>query len=719
MTTIDPYVNTAAYLDDYFTLLALRLHRAVLLTRLLRGPDTNEAFLGLFLSEAEVDTLLAELHGATLTKNGEIVLLEAAATALSKQIKDRLAVTRQPLRPQQIAGLFHLSSQAVELLLLLLAPEVDNRFGRVYAYLQDDVTRRWLSPGLALQLLSGTAPNDPTGRALFMPNAPLVEAQLIHIVREREGLAIPLIDRSLKLDDAIVEYMLEHDTLDPRLAGLILPTTPEHTWHDLILEPTVQTQLTHLIELWQNPGAPAAFFWGRVGSGKATAVAALARTLGRSLLTLDGTVLALRPLPEQTRLLSLAIRQAQLRHAILHLRSLDVLDEKGRATALRQLRPGLILSARTPYSFHELANPPITIHFPVPSFDLRQQLWQTALNGRFQMNGHVPTELAGRFRLTPGQINQAARAAQQHAWLRDGPKAIPNQADLFEGCRQQSNPSLARLATKVVSPYTWNDLILPDTQLSLLHAVESQVRHIHTVYQQWGFDSKLALGKGLTALFSGISGTGKTMAAGILAHALGLDMYKIDLSGVVSKYIGETEKNLSHIFDEASTANAILFFDEADALFGKRSEVKDAHDRYANIEISYLLQKMEEYEGVAILATNFSQNMDEAFTRRLQFHIPFPSPQADDREHIWRGLFPTEAPRADNIDFAFLAHQFELTGGHIKNCVLAAAFMAAEEGVPIGMSHLLQGVVRELGKLGRPITRASFAEYFTMIRRRS
>ena len=206
------------------------------------------------------------------------------------------------------------------------------------------------------------------------------------------------------------------------------------------------------------------------------------------------------------------------------------------------------------------------------------------------------------------------------------------------------------------------------------------------------------------------------MAAGILARSLGLDMYKIDLSGVVSKYIGETEKNLDRIFFEASTANTVLFFDEADALFGKRSEVRDAHDRYANIEISYLLQKMEEYDGVAILATNLSQNLDEAFTRRMQFVVEFPLPHAEDRERIWRGLIPEVAPRSDDLDFRFLGRQFELTGGNIKNCVLSAAFLAAEDGRVIGMTHMIQGVALEYCKLGRPLTRSHFGNYYPKVR---
>jgi SpoVK/Ycf46/Vps4 family AAA+-type ATPase len=232
------------------------------------------------------------------------------------------------------------------------------------------------------------------------------------------------------------------------------------------------------------------------------------------------------------------------------------------------------------------------------------------------------------------------------------------------------------------------------------------------VYEQWGFGARHSYGKGLAALFSGPSGTGKTMSAGVITRVLGLDMYKIDLARVVSKYIGETEKNLDRVFAEAVNANAVLFFDEADALFGKRSEVKDAHDRYANIEISYLLQKMEEYEGLAILATNFGQNLDEAFNRRLHFIIDFPLPRAEDREAIWRGHMPPSAPVATGIDFGFLAQQFELTGGAIRNCVRAAAFAAAEADAPIAMSHLVQAVAGELAKLGRPLQRSDFGEHF-------
>jgi SpoVK/Ycf46/Vps4 family AAA+-type ATPase len=230
------------------------------------------------------------------------------------------------------------------------------------------------------------------------------------------------------------------------------------------------------------------------------------------------------------------------------------------------------------------------------------------------------------------------------------------------------------------------------------------------VYDQWGFDEKLSLGKGLNLLFAGPSGTGKTMAAEVLARELGLELYRIDLSSVVSKYIGETEKNLSHIFNEAATSNAVLFFDEADALFGKRSEVRESHDRYANIEINYLLQKMEQYEGTVVLATNMRKNMDDAFVRRIQFTIEFPFPAFDQRLAIWQKAWPAATPRED-LDLEFMARRFEMTGGNIRNIALAAAFLGAEDGGLVTMKHLIRATWQEHHKMGKVIMESEFGEY--------
>jgi SpoVK/Ycf46/Vps4 family AAA+-type ATPase len=284
-------------------------------------------------------------------------------------------------------------------------------------------------------------------------------------------------------------------------------------------------------------------------------------------------------------------------------------------------------------------------------------------------------------------------------------------ADIYDGCRLQSNRKLSNLATKINPHYNWDDLILPPEQMQMLREICNSVKYRTLIYDEWGFDGKLALGKGVNVFFAGLPGTGKTMSAGIIAGELGLALYKIDLSSVVSKYIGETEKNLSSIFDEAQTSNAILFFDEADALFGKRSEVRDSHDRYANIEVSYLLQRVEEYQGVVILATNLRKNMDDAFVRRMHFSIEFPFPNKKERRRIWEQIFPKTTPRSPDLDLDFMAQRFEMAGGNIRNIALASAFLAADDGEAISMNHLISATRREYQKMGKMVSEGEFGDY--------
>jgi SpoVK/Ycf46/Vps4 family AAA+-type ATPase len=311
--------------------------------------------------------------------------------------------------------------------------------------------------------------------------------------------------------------------------------------------------------------------------------------------------------------------------------------------------------------------------------------------------------LAGQFALTSGQIRDAVASARDMAAQRGVPLQVE---DLSLAARAHSNPRLSSLARKIEPRYAWRDIILPDDQLDLLHELVATVRGRPLVLDEWGVRRKLVSSAGVPILFAGDPGTGKTMAAEIIAQELGLDLYKIDLSTVVSKYIGETEKNLEKIFNEAQSSNAILFFDEADAIFGKRSEVKDAHDRYANIEISYLLQRMEMYDGVTILATNLRANLDDAFTRRLHFSVDFPFPKEEDRLRIWHTLFPPDVPREADLDFGLLARRFKLAGGNIRNIIVSAAYLAAADGQRVTMAHLLHGTRRELQKMGRLVNEA-------------
>ena len=306
--------------------------------------------------------------------------------------------------------------------------------------------------------------------------------------------------------------------------------------------------------------------------------------------------------------------------------------------------------------------------------------------------------LASQFSLTSGQIRDAVASAQDRAAQRGDELQLE---DLFAAARLHSRPKLSDLARQIIPRYTWEDIVLPEHQREILSEIVSTIRERAKVLEGWGVGKKLVPSAAVTVLFAGPPGTGKTMAAEVIAGDLGFDLYKIDLSSVVSKYIGETEKNLERIFQEAENSNTILFFDEADAMFGKRSEVRDAHDRHANIEVSYLLQRMESFDGVTILATNLQANLDEAFLRRLHFvlNIPFPNVQA--RQNIWETLFPPNVPRAADLDFALLADRFKLAGGHIRNIIVSATYLAAANGGQVTMEHLFHGTRRELHKMGR------------------
>ena len=359
----------------------------------------------------------------------------------------------------------------------------------------------------------------------------------------------------------------------------------------------------------------------------------------------------------------------------------------------------------------------VCFQFDLPDYAARLRLWENAIAtvdrevarpGVGGVGGSVCFDAGADFR-------RDAVGGRLAVFV--GPRIVRtlDAAALFDAARAQSDQSLGSLAAKVKTLHGWDDLVLPRVTLQRVKEIAAAIRHRHVVYSEWGFDKRIAAGLGLKILFSGASGTGKTMTAGVIAADLGLDLYKIDLSGIVSKYIGETEKNLDRIFHAAESSNAILFFDEADALFGKRSEVQDAHDRYANIEVAYLLQKIEEYEGVVILASNLSKNIDLAFARRMHYVVEFPLPDESQREKLWRGMFPAAVPLGKDVDFQFLARQFPIAGGDIRNVALEAAFLAAQDGKLVTMKQLAKALARQMMKQGKVPSATDFKQYHDLI----
>jgi hypothetical protein len=483
-------------------------------------------------------------------------------------------------------------------------------------------------------------------------------------------------------------------------------------------------QLSQLVGHAGTDGANLVLYCqGSYGVGKQTAAMACCQELGGALLVVDGKRLAASSLEEFATLARLIDREARLQGVLLYWEDFDALltDEKDAhlATLLPVLEahpgPTFLAGAATWEPVDALRSVTfVRLPFPQPGYQERLHLWRATLaeDAGVTLDPELDlAALANKFRLSGGQIRDAAATARNLARGRAPGTPLLTQADLHAACRLHSNRKLAELAQKITPHYTWDDLVLPGDRQAQLGEIYHQVQYRALVYDAWGFDRKLAMGKGLSILFAGPPGTGKTMAADVLAGALELDLYKIDLSTVVSKYIGETEKNLARIFDEARTSNAILFFDEADALFGKRTQVRDAHDRYANVEISYLLQKMEEYEGVVILATNLRKNLDEAFVRRLHVTVEFPMPDVADRRRIWAQIWPAATPRDPDLDLDFLASRVDVAGGSIRNIALAGAFLAAADGGVVTMQHLLRATHREYQKMGKVLTAREFGEY--------
>jgi ATP-dependent 26S proteasome regulatory subunit len=609
------------------------------------------------------------------------------------------AITQSP-RLNDLQQHFNLSTFDLKLIAIALAPEIDLRYERIYAFLQDDVNRKRPTVELALNLLCHDPSSKISQRIHLAPAAPLIHHGILHLIPEHNQPHAPFLAHFLSLDEQITRFILDIPGLDTRSQPFSTLQPPEIGQTPPPLPESITTQLDRA----QTSKQPfQLYFHGMSGIGKQRTAKAIAQHLNQSLITVD-LMLAKAHTADLTAIAKLLCREALCQKSILYLSRVDeflTIDPPPIAQQILDIFaeysiPLILSGQQSDSTLFRGTLHPVTIPFNLPDFTQRRTYWQTTLaNHQIHPEPNSLNTLSDRFRLNPEQIDRAiATACQTHA-------TPPSLKTLLAAARQQSGQALGAMARKVSPKYTWDDIILPPETFSQLKEVCSHMQYRTQVYDQWGFDRKLSMGKGINVLFSGPPGTGKTMAAEVIAHALELDLYKIDLSQIVSKYIGETEKNLDRIFTAAHQSNAILFFDEADALFGKRSEVKDAHDRYANIEVGYLLQKMEEYEGMAILATNFRQNMDDAFARRMQAIIEFPFPDEVSRHRLWQTLFPTESPLSEDVDLQSLAQDIRLAGGNIKNIVLAAAFYAASEGTSIHMTHLLKAAEREHQKLGR------------------
>jgi predicted AAA+ superfamily ATPase len=729
-----PFTSPIEHIAAELEWLRLLLHRETLRLKA-ANLLAADPFRGLYLADEHVDAILRNWNseqGHTL--DPRITEIEETAASLRESIDVQLEQSElagSPMPISQLAVKFGLSDFECHALIAALAVEIDLRFESLYSWVRNDVTRKSPSVDLVLKLFCETPWQLMEARNSFRSDAPLFAHQLLRPGSDQQERDPSLLARSLRVDERVHDFLLypekiEQGAIDARLRSFTSIVKPLRRLTSLHLPSDLTAQLRRAAEM---PTDSIWCLYGPEGSGKRSAVEALSSERDRALLAIDLHKLMHSQLPSVT-LLHLLLRDAVLFDAdILFERAETVTSEHPNSTplldALQEMLPskGIRIYIAAEAKFPNSTRRRIRWHnfeFPIPAVPARVQLWREALEkNRSDITADLDVDLlANRFALTGGAIHRACADAVVTAQIQGTANLPLSSLQIEAAARLQSNHGLRQFAQKVESTASWKSLIVPQHIHRQLLDVCTAERHRHTVYTKWGFDQRLIAGKGLNVLFCGSSGTGKTMSAGILARELGRDLYRVDLSIVVSKYIGETEKQLSLIFREAKTSNAMLFFDEADALFGKRSEVKDAHDRYANVEIAYLLQKMEEYEGIVILATNLRRNMDDAFSRRMHHVVEFPFPDAEHREKIWRSILPPGAPVAGDVNFSFLARQFELAGGSIRNIALAAAFIAAEEGVAIRMEHCVIATALELQKNGKLPSRSEFRDYYDLIRSR-
>jgi hypothetical protein len=658
------------HLFDRLAGLERRIRDAVDLRRSV-DPHPEDPFRGLYLSDETIDALFDDRRGP----------FAPFAAAVPDGVLARLAAT------------VPLTELDVELLLIAVAPDVDSRFEQFYGYLNDDVTRRRASAGLALRLC-GVPEGSAVGRARLDADAPLITSGLLTV----DDPDRPFLSRSLRVADRVVTHLLGDTRPDPAL-GDIARLGDESTGlpgSDLLAR--ALGGRVRLIYLRERPGSGAM----ELGS------AALSLAGFAALLVDPGRLPTGPGQADTTRAL---LREALLRGAGV---VIGPIDATGAPPPL-----GLLAHPAVPVIAHGTSvwdprwSPVAPLQHdvrPLPASD-RAEIWRSSLDGRLAP-GVDPAEATAHFVLGPGQIRRAAEAAAMAAYAHGGAVGTDQ---LRAGARSQNAAGLHRLARRIEPAVGWDDLVLPGNVLAQLRELAIRAKYRDRVLDEWGMRPGGGRGRGVTGLFAGDSGTGKTMSAEVIASSLGMDLYTVNLATVVDKYVGETEKNLERIFSEAAGVNGVLLFDEADAIFGKRSEVRDAHDRYANIESAYLLQRMETFDGFALLATNLRANLDEAFTRRLDVIVDFPLPDEERRRRLWDRCLGDVSPRADDLDLDFLAAAFDLTGGHIRSAAITAAYLAAEAGLPVSMANLVGAIAREYRKLGRLCLEREFGPYLEIV----
>ena len=699
--------------------------------------------------------------------------IENLRMKLAEKEKEIVARVTESLRQgiylslPHLISIFRLTKLEVDTIIICLAVQIDNRinkkYQKIYAYLNDNIMQKKPTIDLVLSLMYESLNDRIAARAMMSKDSLLFRYKILEFV-ENDG-DYDSSDYPIKIDQRLAGFLVGLRIFDPRLSSFAKVANNNNSNISLLgddisyHQSIVDDILSLLSKIKENDNYASRSmginnngeegqisnskiilnFFGPRGSGRNTIARIICRNVQCPLLSIDLAEILSRGLPMEESLL-LAFRESLLFGAVIYLENFDVLLDKNNEKNYSSIKVIIRLiqelswltfieTTSSPWSYCHDVSPSghffRTIEFKIPNYNARKLIWSSIADKELINSSNLKLEenvdfgiLASKFVFTPGKILDSFQLAKNLAIAHramEGPKETITMNDLYHACKMQSNAGLGAMAKKIRPNYTWTDIVLPPAIKVLLKDICNVVKYKGTVYYDWGFDAKFSFGKGLTALFTGESGTGKTMAAEVIAKELDLDLYKIDISSILSKYIGETEKNLNTIFRESEGSNSILFFDEADALFGKRTDVKDSHDRYANIETNYLLQKIDEFDGIVILSSNYRRNIDDAFVRRMQFIVNFPFPNAQHRLEIWKKSFPEQVPKSNDLDLKFLANNLQISGGNIKNTVINSAFLAAKNNKPISMSDVVLAIRREFEKMGKPIQRSDFGKYSAML----
>ncbi len=610
-----------------------------------------------------------------------------------------------------LGDLFDLDDFEKKVLMLILAPEIEMKDERIYAYVQDDLNKKFPTISLISSLLSKNSEEKLQVFPYFSSHSPFRAFNLIKFIDQGDGTSF--MHQPIRIEDSVRDFILGYYQLDSRLqifCQLISPVNQNE------ISPEVESLGKRITQGIEKDERFLLHLYGRSDIEKKERALQIASGLDYGLLVVN-TPQALESVTSIIDLMELLYREAVLSGTLVYFDAFDTmfehkqyplyepllfdgLDRFSRLTffsSQKQWKPKKLPKAHTFLNFA----------FLLPEYSDSLLLWGKYLKDiDTAIAEEIAPSLAQLFQFSEDVIAEIAHMLKIKQFL----GAQIDKKMVYDTCREKVSAELNHLAQHLKSLNNLGDIVLPEDQIVQLKTIISHYDNQRKVFEKWGF-KKYFQSQGIGLLFTGPPGTGKTMAASILANEMGLDLYRIELSQVVSKYIGETEKNLSRIFQAAEGSGVMLFFDEADAIFGKRTVVKDAHDRYANIEVSYLLQKIEEYDGPVVLASNFRKNIDEAFVRRLRFIVEFSFPDKDIREIIWKKVFPDKSPLGKEIDFTFLAQNFKLSGANIRNIALFAAFFAAEDGGVIVMKHIIQGIKRELRKEGKTFKPLDFGIY--------